>query len=289
MPEADRARLAGAADEMVGWNDPEVVGPDREPIDALMEHGADLELGDADGVTPEEFYVKCGAPVCALIQRWKRKRAGTMTALDEKKCAYCGETEDLKFCKDCHAIRYCSKECQSKSRCLFRVFKCKRVFHSTETHWAFHKTRCIPFNAENTVAVTPFYEDIGPVMSLADVTRRAYGYPVGKQPARNSRSVQIPEIPEGETKKIIVKIQVPYNVVLGGPTREELGDMLVFDRRRTIVCRIRKVDDPDAYMRISRTIRAKGLAGCKAYFPAEMRRTDELVVKIAEMLAEQTF
>ena len=126
-------------------------------------------------------------------------------------------------------------------------------------------------------------------MSLADATRRAYGYPVGPQPVRNSRSVQIPSIRSGETKKIIVKIQVPYSLELGGPTREELGDMLVFDRRRTLVCRIRRVDDPDAYLRISRTIRAKGLAGCKAYFPAEMRRTDKLVVKVAEVLAEQTF
>jgi cytochrome P450 len=34
VPEADQARLARAADEMVGWNDPELVG-DEEPIDLL--------------------------------------------------------------------------------------------------------------------------------------------------------------------------------------------------------------------------------------------------------------
>ena len=49
VPEEDRARLAHAADEMVGWNDDEVVGPDREPIDALTEglvtiHAAAEEL-----------------------------------------------------------------------------------------------------------------------------------------------------------------------------------------------------------------------------------------------------
>ena len=125
--------------------------------------------------------------------------------------------------------------------------------------------------------------------STADVTRAALGYPVPKRPERNSRSVQIPTIRPGEVKKTIVKIQLPFSVRLGGPTPEEVGDMLVFDKQRTIVCRIRREDGPEAYLRISRTIRTKGLQGCKAYFPAEMQTTDKLVIKIAEVLAEQPF
>ena len=75
----------------------------------------------------------------------------------------------------------------------------------------------------------------------------------------------------------------------GVPIPDEEGDMMVFDKKRTIVCRIRKVDDPAAYVRLSRTIRSKGTAGNTAYFNAEMRKTNELVIKIAEVLAEQSF
>ena len=86
-----------------------------DAIEALLAHGADLDVADADGVTPEEFYPRCGPEVGALVQRWRRRRAGEeQGALEEKACAWCGKSEGLKFCKSCHAIRYCSKDCQSE-------------------------------------------------------------------------------------------------------------------------------------------------------------------------------
>ncbi len=45
-------------------------------IDLLMEFGADVEIADADGVTPRNFQLKCGPEVTATVQRWMRKRTG---------------------------------------------------------------------------------------------------------------------------------------------------------------------------------------------------------------------
>ncbi|TBU44049.1 hypothetical protein BD309DRAFT_863131 [Dichomitus squalens] len=242
-----------------------------EAVEVLMEFGAKLDIEDADGCTPDEFYIKCGPTITAAVQKWKRKRSGESTAMDEKRCAACGSSAGtLKFCNACHAIRYCSKQCQ-------------------RSHWSLHKTRCIPFSADSTVTLTPFYEDIGPVMSLADVARSAFGFPVEKQPARNARSVQIPYIRPGETKKIIIKVQVPFSLETGGPTKEELGDLMVYDKRRNFVCRIRRADGEDGYLKLSRSVRAYGVAGAKAYFPAELKSKDELIVKYKEVLGEQPF
>ena len=147
----------------------------------------------------------------------------------------------------------------------------------------------MPFSEESTVTLTPFYEDIGPVMSLADVARTAFGFPVEKQPARNARSVQIPYIRPGETKKVIVKVQVPFDFESGAPTKEEIGDLMVYDKKRSFVCRIRRMDGEDGYLKLSRTVRAHGVAGAKAYFSAELLSKDKLVVKYKEVLGERPF
>ncbi|EIW52467.1 ankyrin [Trametes versicolor FP-101664 SS1] len=240
-------------------------------VDLLMEHGASLDIKDGDGDTPDDFFIKAGPYITAAVQKWKRRRAGERQPLDEKACSMCAKTDvELKFCAKCGSIRYCSKECQ-------------------KTDWPRHKLDCVGFNAETTVTLKPHYEDIGRVLPTADVQRQKFGYPVPKQPKRNMRSMHIPNIRPGETKKLIIKVQVPFDMDLGVPQIEETGDLMVFDRKRSLVCRIRRQDDPEGYLRISRVIRAKGVGGAKAYFSAEMERTDRLVVKVSEVLAEQTF
>ncbi|TFK85965.1 ankyrin [Polyporus arcularius HHB13444] len=242
-----------------------------DAIDALMEFGASLDIPDADGCTPEEFYVKAGPQVTATVHKWKRRRSGEAAALDGKGCGFCGKSEMLlKFCAHCHVIRYCTRECQ-------------------RAHWPVHKLRCIPFSPESTVTVTPFYEDIGPMTSMSNLARESFGIPVETEPERNTRSVHIPNIPHGQTKLFIIKIQVPFDATNGTPAREEEGDMMVFDKKRSLVCRLRREDDEHAYLRISRTIRACGVFGAKAYFAAEMPSKDMLVIKITEPLAEQDF
>ncbi|RPD56649.1 hypothetical protein L226DRAFT_513014 [Lentinus tigrinus ALCF2SS1-7] len=242
-----------------------------DAIDALMEYGARLDLKDADGVTPEEFYIKAGPQVTATVHKWKRRRSGESAALDGKGCGFCGRGDILlKFCAHCHVIRYCTRECQRE-------------------HWPIHKLHCVPFSPESTVTVKPFYEDIGPVTSMSTLAREAYGIPVEKEPKRNSRSVHIPRIAPGETKLFVLKVQVPFDVNTGAPAQEEVGDLMVFDKKRSLVCRLRREDDEEAYLRVSRTVRTYGVFGAKAYFAAEMTSTDALVIKISEVLAEQDF
>ena len=85
-----------------------------ENVNVLMEYGARLDIKNADGNSPEELYLNAGPEVTAVIQRWKRKRAGeTMAMEDGKRCAFCGRSDaKLKTCARCHVARYCSPECQ---------------------------------------------------------------------------------------------------------------------------------------------------------------------------------
>ncbi|KAI0642910.1 ankyrin [Trametes meyenii] len=240
-------------------------------VDSLMEYGASLDVEDAEQCTPEEFSLKAGPHITATVQRWKRKRAGQMKPLDEKKCAGCGETEvELKYCANCGTVWYCSKECQ-------------------KSNWPVHKLTCVGLDGESTVTLTPFYEDIGRVMPTADLARASFGYPVSKQSKRNMRSVHVPVITPGATKKMIIKVQVPFSMDTGTPHPLEIGDLMVFDRKRTLVCRIRRQDNPDAYLRLSRMVRKNGVNGAKAYFWAEMDSPERLQVKVSEVLAEQAF
>ena len=134
----------------------------------------------------------------------------------------------------------------------------------------------------------PFYEDIGCLWPLADYHRANRGAPLAPAPSEHKlRSMSIPPLSEGTTKNAIVKIQIAFRLVQGVPTVDEDGDMLVHDKKCSIVCRLRKEDNPVAFARIVRVIRAKGVRGAKAYFPAQLLSKDVLKVKISEMVAEQ--
>ncbi|KAI0636313.1 ankyrin [Trametes polyzona] len=243
-----------------------------EAIEVLMEFGARLDIPDADGHTPESFFVKCGPKVTSVVQKWKRKRAGVANPLDEKACATCGKSQvPLKFCARCHATWYCSKGCQKQD-------------------WPTHKRSCVQLGSQSTVTVKPFYSDqFAALVPLADLARKTLGHPVPKQSPRDTRAVQVPHISPGETKQMIIKVQVPMDVNADAPSDQHGHDMLVYDKKRTFVCRIRKQDDADAYMQISNAVRTKGVGGAKAYFSAEMHSPDALVVKVSEVLAEQAF
>ncbi|KAH9932755.1 ankyrin [Epithele typhae] len=240
-----------------------------EVIHALMEHGADLLVADADGVTPEEFYPGTGSKARSAVQQWIRQREGVEGVLEERKCGACRKQGEVKFCSKCHAAQYCSKECQ-------------------RADWPRHKNKCVPFTEANSVTVLPFYHDIGPIMDVADMTRQAHGYPIERLDKRSLRSMNKPTIARGEVKQLVVKIQLPELMVCTNNRNARVQDLVVFNRKRTLVCRIRRQDDPEAYRLIERTIIAKGLGGV-AYFPAEMRKVDSLTIKISEVLAEQSF
>ncbi len=85
-----------------------------DTVNVLMEYGAALDIADADGCTPEDLlFIRTSPQVTATILKWKRRRNGEVAAMDEQKCAWCGRGDvDLKGCKQCYSIRYCSKTCQ---------------------------------------------------------------------------------------------------------------------------------------------------------------------------------
>ncbi len=148
----------------------------------------------------------------------------------------------------------------------------------------------MPFSAESTVTVTPYYDDtVGPLFSLSDTARTLLGQPFEKRPARNSRPVQVPHIVPGQTKQMIIKVQVPMGALTLDPSHPNVGNLLVYDKKRSLVCRIRKCDNPEGYMRLSDIVHTQGVMSAKAYFSAEMKSPDALVIKVSEVLAEQAF
>ena len=84
-------------------------------VDVLMEHGADLDITDADGISARDTYIRSGPKVAAVIHAWERRRAGEKAPLGENECALCGKGGKLLSCSACHSVRYCSSECQSMS------------------------------------------------------------------------------------------------------------------------------------------------------------------------------
>ncbi|KAI0648662.1 ankyrin repeat-containing domain protein [Trametes meyenii] len=241
-----------------------------DAIEVLMEYGARLDIQDADGETVEAQAYRCGPRVTAVVKKWKRKRAGMENPTDVKACVVCGARDVmLKWCSRCHTIWYCSKECQRHD-------------------WQTHKLECIPYNASTTVTLKPVYGGFSS-LPTADITRLLLGHPVGKQNARNTSAKRKPHIRPGETKNMVIKVQVPFDLARGLASATSSAPLTVYDRKRTFECQIRKEDNPEGYLRLAQAVHAHGVMGAKAYFSAEMQSPDELVVKVSEVLPEKAF
>jgi MYND finger/Ankyrin repeats (many copies) len=82
-------------------------------IDLLCEFRANLEIKEADGLSPMTFYLRCGPQVTATIRKWINKRSGEKAPRVEKRCDNCGNDDlSLKNCSKCQVARYCSVGCQ---------------------------------------------------------------------------------------------------------------------------------------------------------------------------------
>jgi hypothetical protein len=125
-------------------------------------------------------------------------------------------------------------------------------------------------------------------MPLADFTRLQMGTPIQSSPSRYSRSAHAPKSLPSNGKSIVIKVQVPYGLD-GDISRQSFGPLLVYTKKRDFVCHIRRVDNTEGYDRIVQVVKTKGAGGAKAYFVAELKSKDELVVKVSQVLAEQPF
>ncbi|KAI6125917.1 ankyrin [Pisolithus croceorrhizus] len=228
-------------------------GGDAELTDLLMEHGANMDIQDANGDSPRKMYIIFGAEVTATIRKWERRQAGEATAPCEarKRCESCAtEQSGLRQCARCHTVRYCSVECQ-------------------RAHWPTHRPNCRAFSPSTTVTLKPQFYDNTAAFSTADFVQGHLGL------SRSGKSAERPgtQVPSSGNRRMIVKIQVPVSSTIG---------LLIYNRNT----------DPEAYDTVAQIVRSKGVGGKnghKAYFAAELRGKDELVVKVSEVLAEQPF
>ncbi|KAJ6501458.1 hypothetical protein C8R47DRAFT_970205 [Mycena vitilis] len=241
-------------------------------VELLLESDADVDIAGADGLSPRMYYLSCGPEVVAVMAKWLRKRAGTEAPRTEKRCDSCGSSPpSLLNCGRCAVARYCSRECQGEA-------------------WRTHKRSCRPFSALNSVILKPFYDAKGTLWSVAEVSRMLMGYPAQAcyWTKRQTRSGHVPKNCSG--KVLVVKVQVPIGE---DPQYPATGELLVYNKKRDFVCSIRRVDGPVDYDRVALAVRRDGTGsvdgegGVKAYFVAELRGKDILVVKTSEPLAEQ--
>lgn len=238
-------------------------GGDAKLTDLLMEHGANMDIQDANGDSPRKMYVVFGAEVTATIRKWERRQAGEAAAPCEarKRCESCGtEQSGLRQCARCHTVRYCSVECQRE-------------------HWPTHRPDCRAFSPSTTVTLKPQYYDNTAAYSTADFVRGLFGLSSGAKSAERPGT----QVPSSGNRRMIVKIQVPVSSTTG---------LLIYNRQRDFTCITHRNTGPEAYDTVTQIVRSKGVGGTnghKAYFAAELRGRDELVVKVSEVLAEQPF
>ncbi|KDQ54222.1 hypothetical protein JAAARDRAFT_38389 [Jaapia argillacea MUCL 33604] len=232
-------------------------------IEFLMELGASFDIVDADGYDLSKEYISLGPEVTAIVMKWLRKRRGEEDApLTSKKCDNCGASDGVKLleCAACHLVRYCTKDCQRQ-------------------HWKTHKTKCRPYAPSNTVTLKPRYQNNTSMISIADLKRSAAGIPFSPtdlHPPIDTSNLEKP-------KSIVIKVQVP---VVSCGNRDA---MQIYTRKRDFMCQVTKVDNAGSYEKVEKVVRQKGVQGLKAYFSAELRSKNELVVKVDEVLAEQPF
>ncbi|KAK0451168.1 uncharacterized protein EV420DRAFT_724977 [Desarmillaria tabescens] len=243
--------------------------------DILLEFGADLDIAEADGITPRKSFVRCGPEITAVVSRWIRRRSGEEKgSRGEKACGECGRSDlPLKNCTRCQVMRYCSVECQRQ-------------------HWPIHKKKCQSFATENTVLLKPYFEPEGAdyhMRPMADLLRQATGLPTEPVRQRETRYARIPKATaEGSSKPLIIKIQAAIDVKTFEPLSGE-HDFFVYTKKRDLVCKIRKEDNGIQYDKIAKVLREKGVNGTKIYLAAELRSQELLVVKTSEVLEVQPF
>lgn len=86
-----------------------------EDIELLIQHGANLDIENADGLSPMSSYLNYGPIVTAAVEKGLRKRTGERMAREDKSCDNCHMDDKLlKGCAAYHIARYCSVKCQSE-------------------------------------------------------------------------------------------------------------------------------------------------------------------------------
>jgi hypothetical protein len=256
-----------------------------EETDLLLQYNADLDIPEADGLTPRKVFPSGGPKIAAVVQRHIQKREGKEEApRTEKRCDNCKKTDvPLRNCSKCQVARYCNVECQSEYNRLLHPVVLTCDCRNLGAAWPTHKKTCQPFGTLNTATFKPHYEQNVFNMPSAQVRRNILGMPSEPVTSVQNRGAHVPKDvwSEGQVKSIVIKVQVPLE--------DSKAPLFVYNKKRDFVCMLRHQDQPESYERVSKIVREKGVGGQKAYFAAELKSKDELVIKVSEILAAQPF
>ena len=157
-----------------------------------------------------------------------------------------------------------------------------------------HKPNCHPFNEETSLKLKPFYVPGADVFSTSSIVRSGLmGYPADPSKGKTSSSGGKALSKNKYPKQAVIKVQLPFAGHGASPKQqadaERTGSCLVYTKKRDFVCIFRPIDNRNAWNSLIKVIKTKGVGGLKAYFAADIRSEDEIVVKISEVLAEQSF
>ncbi|TFK66403.1 hypothetical protein BDN72DRAFT_800035 [Pluteus cervinus] len=240
-----------------------------EGVELLMEFGARVDIPEAEGVPPSALYANFGPGVAAAMDKWMRKRRGEEEApRTGKKCDWPNcltpPSDDIKLknCARCKIARYCGAECQKK-------------------HWPTHKKTCKALSESAVLTFVPRYEVGDKKVNVIpnEYARVAMGVRHDLPPSSHFRAARF----TAPSDDLIIKIQVP----VGGNGLD--SHMLVYDKKRSFICTLWKMDNMVSYPIMEKLIKEKGPGGLKGYFRAEVVEKDKLLVRVEEMLAPQPF
>ena len=147
----------------------------------------------------------------------------------------------------------------------------------TGTHWKVHKTACNLFCAEMAITFKPSYDDImeSGTISRADFTCQALSLATHTTLLTRLGLTKI----AAKKKSMVVKVQIPVENFNGSPINSALALLFIYDKKWDFVCEVKRVSNPDVYEAVVEVMKSKGVSGTKAYFAAELKNPDELVVK----------
>ncbi|KAJ7720716.1 hypothetical protein B0H16DRAFT_1432303 [Mycena metata] len=225
-----------------------------EMLDIFLFYGANIDVEDVDGWSPRRLFVHCAPGVISMTRKWIRRRMGIYAPYGEKRCDCCGKPKS-PVKRRMSTLKLCSR-CKLVRYCSVQC---------QVTSWAVHGKTCRPFTAANAVVLTPFYEsDRGPE---SDIAFSCVPYDLCFGP-----------------KTVIVKVRIPRDKWHAPRTG---SDLVVVSRSRSLVCRVRRYDDPREYDRLVAAIQSIGVEGLDAFFIAELQHSSCLVIRISDPLAEQ--
>jgi hypothetical protein len=95
-------------------------------------------------------------------------------------------------------------------------------------------------------------------------------------------------------KQAVIKVQLPFAGPDVSPKQQAYaektaGNCLVYTQKGDFVCQFRPIDNRNAWKSLIKVIKTKGVGGLKAYFAADIRSEDEIVLRVSEVLTEQSF